>query len=104
MKAIITVTEWEHSKDHYLYIFTPLEVIPKIQKYIDDGKIPTLNPQILKSTEEFFEKADVMLYPNEENKTFIEEQFNLYTDFLAIMAFVPGGFALFGRHYEVEKD
>ena len=104
MKLLTYAVKFDGDKSHYLYAVTPKEVIIKIDRHLATNQIPSLNSDILNDMEKFFENADAILYPTEKNARWIEKQFDLFTTVLAIMAFIPGGFDLFGRHYEVIQD
>ncbi len=107
MQIEITREDWngsEKDEKHFLYTETPRIVKAKIQKYLNLGIKPTIAPDKYEQFQRFCFEGDILIYPDKKNLDRANELFELLTDAIAILAFVPGGICIFGYRYSVESE
>ena len=100
----IVDTEFDGDKQHFLYTETPRIVRSKIAKYLEFQIKPTITARDKERFERIAFEADVVIYPDKKNLDRANEVYDILTDAIAILAFVPGGIEMFGYRYEAKYE
>lgn len=102
---LIEQIDWEGTSEnekHFLYQETPRVVKSKIQKIFDTNQKPPIPKESL--VDLLCSKGDILIYPDKSNIDEAEEVYQILTDAIASLSFVPGGIDMFGYHYEVKFE